>query len=228
MRTLHFCTAKGKVFQRPTLINVTVPGRNWTLFGCIFRLYYCIRTSAKGRAHKHWVDARIPDMSMQRVWISALQWFKRGGAIKIRNILFLPGTATYVGVSDQLKILRLSDGGGDDDDDDDCQFVNAHTPNFRNHNCRHGFPLTHFTLLHWISLLKQVMPFAQKLHVMLPHAPHNSEFIVFCYCICTKFLVIRLKKWCGRWSETLSVWQNPQVVTTLLALSIVSCVVILF
>ena len=83
---------------------MAVPGRNRTLFRCVFRSLYCVQTALawgiKGGAHTRWVNSchtyhiytacTSPILNES----SALEWYKRSNAIEIENGImfdFYPG-----------------------------------------------------------------------------------------------------------------------------------------
>ena len=51
-------------------INVAVPGRNRTLFRCVFRSHCCVRSAlaVKGGTHTRWVNSSILATFTQRIW----------------------------------------------------------------------------------------------------------------------------------------------------------------
>ena len=75
---------------------MAVPSRNQTLFHCVFRLCYCVRSAVAQtsiRTQTCYVNAWIPDSSMQHVWAPLLTEVLHysGNAIEIHNSSFYLG-----------------------------------------------------------------------------------------------------------------------------------------
>ena len=86
-----------------TIVHVAVPSRNWTLFHCVFRAHYRVRSAVtqnfryRHGGHMRWVNVSSTYEFTQRVWAppaTEVQHYKCGNAIAMCNGImfdFYPG-----------------------------------------------------------------------------------------------------------------------------------------